>query len=667
MDSLELKLKQLCNAGQSNEYYTEPSVPITLCPYNSSEAAEPVEKNLTPVYYDKIYGIFLDKSLVHERKIDLDKSQIFVNDKEIKFEKKEIDSNVIIQPIIEDKKDERKNNSARMFLDCPGYVEIFFVFSLSDGSEPLKYRTKEYLVALLRRGDKKNKELSAMVNYVWSHRDRFLLYGQSQSKIKGELKENGKKSLSAQLRLLEKIAVAYESSYGYFRANSRYCIKPTTRIEDFERLQYVSPVTLQYIVSHPEQLRTVSQGGGIRIGNKSYQPQKTLMLQNVKSFDTYENRVILGFLRRLIDETDELYKKLPVTVKNSASDKYSDEYISLPDYLVMVSINEADRTKERIKFLNDKFRELWGLYSAIFSFSVEPLLYNPRPTAILLTVPGYNKLFKLIQQWLRYGVYDFGGEEFLLSLMKVSQLYEVFILVKLLCFFESKGYVVKEDSKPFEYKPKQIAKQIEDESKLIQDKRSTLWRYRNTKCQNTFIFSKEKHHSVTLYFQPVIYDKDYNLERNKIGLYRDNSRYDWADSSDSKKGYYYTPDYLIKFERDGCSRYLILDAKFSTRENLIEYQIKDLVFKYLFMINGRDKIDSIAGVCIIYGKNRDTQVNNDMICDLYGDKKNEYSQFLKLIPLFADEEGGHDKENDYFEREIEKMLIGNEKHSWYSW
>lgn len=634
MTSFTLTLKPLFYK-EKNEYYyrEEKSVRINLCPYDPTKETEPVGKNLQYVYYDYIY----DLCLKTEEKINLEESEIFVNDEKIEFEKQRIGSEVIIKPIKTDKKNKQNNKRARIFLDCPGYVDIFFVVSLSDGTK-LKFRTEEYLVALLRKNDERNKELSAMVNYVWSNRENFLLYGQPQSRIKGGLKENGEKSLSGQLRLLEKIAVVYESSYGYFRANSRFCIKQTARIEDFERLQYVSPTTLQYIVSHPEQLRTVSQGGGIRIGNRSYQPQKTLMLQNVKSFDTYENRVILGFLRRVIDDTDTLYKKLPVTGKNSYSDK--GEYIDLPGFLVMVSINEVERTKERIKFLNDKFRELWGLYSSVFSFAVEPLLYNPRPTAILLTVPQYNKVFELIQQWLCYGVYDFVGEEFLLSLMKISQLYEVFLLVKLLCFFKSHGYVyVDKDPKLFEYKS------------------SAPWEYRNTRCQNTFTFYKSDYPSIilTLYFQPVIYKRGTEQNgKNGIGLYRDNSKYDWGDNVDSKKGNYYTPDYLLKVEGDGFSCYLIMDAKFSERKNLIDYQIQDLIFKYLFTINAEEKKGKLSGVCVLYGKNSDTNGNkddnsnkDDMILNFNG-KIN--TKFLKLIPLFANEKEGN------FEKQMEKVL-----------
>lgn len=55
-------------------------------------------------------------------------------------------------------------------------------------------------------------------------------------------------------------------------------------------------------------------------------------------------------------------------------------------------------------------------------------------------------------------------------------------------------------------------------------------------------------------------------------------------------------------------------------------------------------------------KKGDTKANNDdMICDFYGDKTIENTQFLKLIPLFTDEKDGDDKENRFFE-EIKTVL-----------
>lgn len=114
----------------------------------------------------------------------------------------------------------------------------------------------------------------------------------------------------------------------YFKANSRFRIDKVSKIDRFERLQYVTPTTVQFIATHPEELRQINGSSGIRIGNRVYQPEKTLSLQNERSYDTYENRVVLGFIRKMIDSVNELYVHCySLLQKIPGNEDYSAEYI----------------------------------------------------------------------------------------------------------------------------------------------------------------------------------------------------------------------------------------------------------------------------------------------------------------------------------------------------
>ena len=172
----------------------------------------------------------------------------------------------------------------------------------------------------------------------------------------------------------------------------------------------------------------------------------------------------------------------------------------------------------------------------------------------------------------------------MLSFIKISSLYESYLLAKLINYLVDRGYTLQEAKK------------------CTYPATSPKWKYKNTRCPNTFIFEKQTQR-VRLFYQPVIYASDRRLV-NGIGLYRNNSIPAFSGENDGNRhgGSYYSPDYLIEVEENARRRYLILDAKFSDSWNVKRRHIKDLAFKYLFSISPILSTDSIHGMCIIYGK-----------------------------------------------------------------
>ncbi|MCD8354351.1 MAG: hypothetical protein LUC47_08585, partial [Clostridiales bacterium] len=202
---------------------------------------------------------------------------------------------------------------------------------------------------------------------------------------------------------------------------------------------------------------------------------------------------------------------------------------------------------------------------------------------IFLSVPQYNRIFVQIHKWFTFGIYEFASEKYMLSLVKVSSLYENYLLVKMIAYFQSRGYLLVEDKR------------------CVYPVKST-WQYKNTDCKNTFVFKNETN-CITLYYQPVIYDSN-RSDINGIQLMRNNSLpfFSGNENMNQVGGHYYSPDYVIKVENNSASRYLILDAKFSDLQNVKRYYVKDLAFKYLFSISPIQQSNTVVGLCIIYGK-----------------------------------------------------------------
>lgn len=522
-------------------------------------------------------------------------------------------------------------SNRRIFLDCYGFAELSITLILVDGQECTL--NSEYLPILVRR-EELNNSVEAMARFVYNNQEWLLLNGELKPKKPSGLKENGYRSLATQILLAEEIAAIYESSYGYFKANSRFKLEKMSVIERLERIQYVTQGTLSYTATHPEYLRQVNSTQGIFIGNRVYQPQKTETVQNTRSYDIYENRVILAFLRNMIDSVQSLQGYCCNLLSKIPNDEdYSSEYIYSSFFMFSETRKMIEDGKTQLEKLSEKFIYLWGMYSDILRIPLDQHIVPPRPTAIFLSVPQYNRIFVRIHQWFSFGIYNFSKEHFMLSFIKISALYESYLLAKFLCYFRDRGYSL-ESSRRCVYPV------------------SKRWKYKNTSVRNTFVL-KNGQKRITLYYQPVIFDTD-QRSVNGIGLYRNNSISVYAGNEDDCRqgGHYYVPDFLIKIEENGDSQYMIVDAKFSDYSSVRRYYVKDLVFKYLFSISPIEENELVCGLCIMYGKCK----SKERLQTAY-DKQilgTEIYPFIEIFPLIEgiDSAGQYEK----MDRLLKKLL-----------
>lgn len=522
-------------------------------------------------------------------------------------------------------------SNRRIFLDCYGFAELSITLILVDGQECTL--NSEYLPILVRR-EELNNSVEAMARFVYNNQEWLLLNGELKPKKPSGLKKNGYRSLATQILLAEEIAAIYESSYGYFKANSRFKLEKMSVIERLERIQYVTQGTLSYTATHPEYLRQVNSTQGIFIGNRVYQPQKTETVQNTCSYDIYENRVILAFLRNMIDSVQSLQGYCCNLLSKIPNDEdYSSEYIYSSFFMFSETRKMIEDGKTQLEKLSEKFTYLWGMYSDILRIPLDQHIVPPRPTAIFLSVPQYNRIFVRIHQWFSFGIYNFSKEHFMLSFIKISALYESYLLAKFLCYFRDRGYSL-ESSRRCVYPV------------------SKRWKYKNTSVRNTFVL-KNGQKRITLYYQPVIFDTD-QRSVNGIGLYRNNSISVYAGNEDDCRqgGHYYVPDFLIKIEENGDSQYMIVDAKFSDYSSVRRYYVKDLVFKYLFSISPIEENELVCGLCIMYGKCK----SKERLQTAY-DKQilgTEIYPFIEIFPLIEgiDSAGQYEK----MDRLLKKLL-----------
>jgi len=458
----------------------------------------------------------------------------------------------------------------KIFKYCLGFIQ--FVIKVYDDNDESRLFHSD-LASVLIPVSFNNDGIVKMLNYIYRNQND-LLCRQVTITDKGSDVSEAHDDFASQLVILEEVVGVYESNYGYFKANCKYKLEQVETVDRVDHLQYIDAKTVQYMAQHPEYLQR--SRSGINYGRQFFLPTKTMMLQNHMTKDIYENQVVLDFLKRVVTECGNLRRKIKEYIKNvDTGKKREDEYI-VSSYLIYQSASKLlNQYDEKIRELKERLEVLYISYKqalGIEEMSGECVL---RPTQIFLSVPQYNRVYLCMLKWNSKALYNFGKERTMLNFMNAPQIYECYVLAKLVNQFKAWGY------------------QLEESSITAYDNGQ-----RSVDYNNTFIFN-DGTTTITLYYEPIIYCE---AVKNTYGisLYRNNS-VTLGDGDSINEGFHYCPDYVIKAEANGKERYVICDAKFSGYENVKNKLTPKLAFKYLYSISPLHENARVCGMNIFYG------------------------------------------------------------------
>ena len=514
----------------------------------------------------------------------------------------------------------------RLFYQSYGYVRFRFIFTINGQQFVM---ISPFISVLVRKGIK-NESVRRMTEYIY--RNNSVLLSSKSNTTKYEKDNNaGNNTIETKLALLKRIIEIIESNYSYFRINSRYKTVHIEKTDYFDKLQFVSAATIQYIAQHPDELRRTNANTGIVVGGHRYQPERTLITQNAISYNTAENRAIIGFINRLSYDVQQLIKEIRNLINANEYDSYEDnDYISSTYYIYISTIDALRKMEDQAESYLKRILAIQLAYSNIFNINSERLLSMPIPTAIFMSVPQYKQLYDCMNEWLKQADVGLQNQNQILGLKKMSEIYEFYVLLKLIRYAINKGY------------------ELTDSYRTIYEfSRNHL--YKNTLHNNTFVLIKGDE-TATIYYQPVIYG-GYDDPNYGIGLYRNNTICLDKDSEDSHYGEYYTPDYVIKYQNPNYSgaRYFILDAKYMTKDNVLKYQLPKLSFKYLFSITPIDLKDKIIGLYVVNGQSDDVE---DSTANVYDRSRNE-GMIMPRAEIITLTENSEDNKT------LHMMLLGN--------
>lgn len=439
---------------------------------------------------------------------------------------------------------------------------VSFVLSLVDGSSR-EYYTDYLLCVCKNQEDAINiqnmlQELiafddSQVSEWIFSDGKR----GVSNSLYEGKWNKHAYKSLSSYIQLLEKIIACYKNNYAYFKMHGKHTIKQSNVLVPYEKVRKVSRDSFDWMLQNAEQLAEVSYNSGIQYHRKNYLPYHIRTDASKKSWDVYENRVVVSFLYTVLLNAKQIFEEFDGDILNEARiisrihGSFPKEYCAPIITIKSLQISSCRILLKKLNQSIDALQNLYTLYEMLFDVQISMLRILPRKTSTFCEIKPYAQVFEIIVRWFQYGEYSLEKERLILQVKTLDKLFEYYCLLHLLKLLADNGYQKAEIKEPaFKYFYTSADGYYQNELDVA----------------NTYVLSRN-HITATLYYQPVI--SSYKFE-NGLTLYRTTSR----------KGYY-TPDFVIKFSSsDHDEEYVIFDAKFAKRDAIKNFRMHEVIRKY---------------------------------------------------------------------------------------
>lgn len=492
-----------------------------------------------------------------------------------------------------------------VFGGCFDLVCVSINIENGDGEEITSY--SDYMRIATTKQTAKQVEL--MLGEIENNLPNFLEVCFSHSRKRAGLIKNDIRSIWNTLRVIDEIVSVYEENYGYFSNHKKSIVEQEAAIVDVKSMRKVDQESLIWITSNPDNLVGTEKESIIKYKEKYYIPAKVKTYISRYSYDVYENRMILGFLKSVIE-----YMDCQITGFSREISKLE----NIPESIILQLPNTHELTGrciyiyykgviERFKNKRDILQELYYRYSKILRCPPENIVATPKLTNTFKQVYHYRICYECMVKWFEAGDYSFDHLNYLFKLKTLSRIFEYYCLIKIQIAIVQNGYLLTNTSR--------VVYDTEDDFEEI---------------NNKYMFSGHGY-ELTLLYEPSIWVNRLNEDMNLYSTGYNFTKRKWNDR--------WTPDFVVKISSSSNEYYYILDAKYSNFQNIKKWYIPELVLKYSSQIASKDKfISDVIGVGIIYPSDSNK---------LYYFKKNGVNSSKQSLPQYFSLaiEGGEDGNN----------------------
>ncbi|MBP3602791.1 MAG: hypothetical protein J6J79_01430 [Lachnospiraceae bacterium] len=419
------------------------------------------------------------------------------------------------------------------------------------------------------------KRVEQMLEEIEEKLPNFLDVCFSKNRKKSGLIKNDIRSIWNTLKIVDEIIHIYEENYGYFNNQKKTSVEPVAAIMDARSMRTIDQESLRWIACNPDNLIWTNKDTGLIIKEKNYMPSKVKTYISQYSYDVYENKVVLGFLKNVIDYLDN---------QISGFNKEIAELKNIPDTIVVQLPNTHELTGrcvyiyykgviERFYDRRDTLKEIFSKYRRIMECSPLEVYSLPRFSNTFKQIYHYRLCYECMIKWFEAGDYTLDHLNYLFKLKTLSRIFEYYCLIKIQNAIKQCGYVLQETNR------------------IVYDEEDT------EDINNQYIFNGNGYEMVLLY-EPSIW---VNKVNDGINLY--STGYNFLKGKWNKK---WKPDFVLKISCNNREYYYILDAKYSNTNNVKKRHLPELVLKYSTQIASKDKFfPDVIGVGAMYPGDED--------------------------------------------------------------
>ena len=319
----------------------------------------------------------------------------------------------------------------------------------------------------------------------------------------------------------------------------------------------------------------------------------------MKTFDSYENQRVLGFL----GEISRVASLLRSTLSRASGEVQSIEERlrdmtgdgSVMPALAIVHAY-ADRERRFLSQLDEhvsRARSLQRLYAS-FMPDVQGIFgYTVRRTKVFTEIHPYMRLYELMCEWLGFGDFSLAKEGIALQAAKIDKLYEYFVLHRMLVWLHVHGFA------PAGPEAAAIRCGAYEPEGFFKPETGVATVYELECAADAGAVG------VKLYYQPII--RGSMVEEEGIALHR------LSYHGDTRSQNYWTPDYLIELTTpEGEHSYHVVDAKYRRALDLIDGypkhgELAECVHKYRVDVMGSAG-ERVSCVWLVAGKKKGADV-----------------------------------------------------------
>lgn len=465
------------------------------------------------------------------------------------------------------------NDNWRPFSDTYGFATVEArIYSCQRRFEPFTVKTKEipcsstisnqrqYVVKLL--DELAGQELATPIGWMLSA-------GNTQdSDSLGDADGSEANSLQSFVLLAETVLAGIEAELPNFKTRPYTKTDRSEQLVAAEKLRQIGRNEIEWLYKNPDRLFPVRQNTAIRMQGRNWYSRKIQTKQTVRSCDTHENRAVVSFIshvsRTLAQVITGINQKLDALheAKRKLSGIQGTEGHLIPVMIIDAQIERDQPLLSKLQAQRTRAQRFYRLLSEAMPVAVSNTFRMPRKTKIFQEIPHYARLFQLMRTWDAFGEFDFAREGLILSMHRISRLYELYSLASLLRWFNCQGYTPDSSyAAPFERVERTQEYGMPDNEREV----ANVYRLQRGGEQ------------VTLWYQPVLYGGD--QEFAGLGAHRllPNDLFD-RQPNDS----YWTPDFALSFKDAGRDSLFLLDSKFTSIENAKERRFNPCLNKYRF-------------------------------------------------------------------------------------